>query len=324
MIKSPSPLGNSPGRNTRVATGSHANKGLRLGTGGTSGKENARPWSQNPMHPGTSAQPGKSDLQEQRPEESQKQGPRTVNMHVRGAHTGGERIRTERSDQHVPHQSAMPQHLLGITHAQPDSIESINVIENALERQTFVQNHLNHTATNFNLDSVDQALSSIPIEGASELPQLTDDPVVNGFYDDLTRKKPNDIYNFLIDTLRFADGREVTPVSLVSDEGSTSSTIQPTTGYHIEYSNTYDSQRRILLAHGLFQKDAQQGQGFELLGKVRAFLERSTEPSVKHLVQELDNVVESLRPITVLYKIDCDLDRKQLNLEKLKEQYHQY
>ena len=152
--------------------------------------------------------------------------------------------------------------------------------------------------------------------------------MVNDFYDELKTKEPNEIYNFLIDTLRFADGRGVTSIdnetSSFSGDVMQSPTpvIQIATGFHIEYSSTPDSEKRILLAHGLFQKDAKEG--FALLGKVRAFLEGSQDASIRDLVQELDNVVESLRPITVLYKIDCGLDRRQLNLENLKKLYHQY
>ena len=149
--------------------------------------------------------------------------------------------------------------------------------------------------------------------------------MVVGFYKELSSKEPEDIYNFLIDTLSFADGREVTSIDNVTSSfsgdvmPSPSPVTQIATSYHIEYSNTPDSEKRILLAHGLFQKDALKG--FALLSKVRNYLEQSGDTA---LVQELDNVVESLRPITVLYKIDCGLDRRQLNLENLKKLYHQY
>ena len=342
-LESSRSVGNSQGRNTRFSTGSQANKRFHQGNGGKTGKENKSPQSfveANPMHV-NSGPSGKSDLQHIHRAASsastnverhttgtarldattvdvfgfnpsqqmqQSSSTHTVNMYGDGDHSLRPENRSASMDEeYAPHQSAMHQHRLGMTHAQPDSIESINEIGNALKRQTCVQNHLNHTATKFNLDSVEQALSSIPIEGASELPQLTDDPVVHGFYKELVNKEPNEIYNFLIDTLRFADGREVTSTgnvtSSVSLQGMTSPTpvTQIATCYHIEYSNTPDSEKRILLAHGLFQKDALEG--FTLLSKVRNHLEQSGDTA---LVQELDNVVESLRPITVLYKIEID------------------
>ena len=152
-----------------------------------------------------------------------------------------------------------------------------------------------------------------------EGPKLHEDPVVTGFYNKLTEKGPSNIYNFLIDTLRFADGRSIHAESDSSSVRLGGANLMQSS---IDYSNTLDSEKRILLAHGLFQKDAKDG--FKLLGNVRKFLEGSQEVSVRGLVQELDSVVESLRPITVLYKIDCEFDTKSLNLDTHKEQHHDY
>lgn len=179
------------------------------------------------------------------------------------------------------------------------NIERINIIQNSLDRQTSVQSYLDIRTAKINFEPITAHINALPMGTLVEGPKLHEDPVVTGLYDELVKKGPKDIYNFLIDTLRFADGRSVHAESDSSSVRLGGANLMQSA---IDYSNTPDSKKRILLAHGLFQKDAKDG--FKLLGNVRHFLTCSQETSIKDLVQELDSVVEALRPITVLYKIE--------------------